>query len=396
MQQANTRYTSSLLLKRLTGSLTPDEASELRAWIEADPRHRLLADMILDTDALTHEYRQLPLVNSETARQEMQARIRRAEAPRRHRRIISAAAAIAVIITGALWMLTSREQSHPHSSAEAPHISLNHADSIPSFRPGVTKALLHAPSGKSISLSASDTVTPLRQLLSETTTPSAKTTLASRELCLEVPRGGEFKITLEDSTEVWLNSGSTLRYPETFGPHERRVEISGEAYFAVRRDASRPFFVVTRDQRIQVYGTTFNVRDYPEDEQSYTTLETGSIALRKLDGNGGEVHLSPGHQAIFHKDSATLSMTTVNPAVITGWRHGRFVFEGQTLLNIMRDLARWYNFEFEFTDRRIASIVFNGSIPRYADFTTAITILENCGDIDFSVSDGRVIVSLIR
>lgn len=89
-------------------------------------------------------------------------------------------------------------------------------------------------------------------------------------------------------------------------------------------------------------------------------------------------------------------MTTVNPEVITGWRHGRFVFEGQTLLTIMQDLARWYNFKFEFTDPALATIKFNGNIPRYADFNTAITILENCGDISFGISGNKVTISQLK
>lgn len=133
-----------------------------------------------------------------------------------------------------------------------------------------------------------------------------------------------------------------------------------------------------------------------DDNNSYMTVETGSITLRKLSGqNSGELFLSPGHQAIFDKDNATITMTTVTPHIITGWRHGRFVFEGQTLRNIMRDLARWYNFDFEFTDKS-ADIVFSGSIPRYSDFKTAITILENCGDIAFDISADKVTVSLLQ
>ena len=106
---------------------------------------------------------------------------------------------------------------------------------------------------------------------------------------------------------------------------------------------------------IKVYGTTFNMRSYADDDNTYTTLETGSISLKKLGHKSAEIHLSPGHQAIFNKNDSTLTMATVNPEVITGWRHGRFVFEGQSLRSIMQDLARWYDFKFEFTDPAIAS-----------------------------------------
>ncbi|WP_305150667.1 DUF4974 domain-containing protein [uncultured Duncaniella sp.] len=88
-------------------------------------------------------------------------------------------------------------------------------------------------------------------------------------------------------------------------------------------------------------------------------------------------------------------MKIVKTEVITGWRHGRFVFEEQPLSNIMRDLSRWYDFEYEFADPNVGDIVFLGSIPRYADFKTAISILEKSGGIRFSLTDGRIVISKI-
>lgn len=384
-----------LFLKQLTGKITQEEKSELKEWRDLTPRQRSLYDTILDTSELTREYRQRSLVDTDAACREMETRIALAEAPRRRRRrMMACAAAIALLLLGGLiWNYTR----HITPGTQSDGISPTSADSIYAcdtpIKPGVTKAFLRNPAGQSITLGATDTLVDSRNLLSQLPTDSHA---ASEKLCLEVPRGGEFKIILEDSTIVWLNSESTLRYPQTFGSAERRVQVSGEAYFAVAKDPSRPFYVETSGQVIQVYGTTFNVRDYPDDNNTYTTLESGSITLRKLSGkNSGELFLSPGHQAIFDKDNATITMTTVTPHIITGWRHGRFVFEGQTLRNIMRDLARWYNFDFEFTDKSVADIVFSGSIPRYSDFKTAITILENCGDIAFDISADRVTVSLM-
>ena len=114
-----------------------------------------------------------------------------------------------------------------------------------------------------------------------------------KPLCLNIPVGCEFKIILEDSTEVWLNSDSKLFYPQHFASGERKVKVAGEAYFKVRKDDTRPFFVETADQMIHVYGTSFNVRDYPDDPCAFITLESGSIALSSIGNNGGEIHLSP-------------------------------------------------------------------------------------------------------
>ena len=150
---------------------------------------------------------------------------------------------------------------------------------------------------------------------------------------------------LEDSTVVWLNSESTLSYPEVFRASERRVHVTGEAYFAVKPDDSRPFYVETDEQVVRVYGTAFNVRTYADDPCVCTTLEHGSIAISLAETPSGEVRFSPGHQARLNRQDSKLDMLiVVDPQVITGWRNGRFVFQNQPLSVIMRDLARWYDF----------------------------------------------------
>ena len=384
-----------LILKLLYGIITHDETRQLNEWISADPSEQraALVKMLQDNEELTREYRQRHLTDTENALHEMETRIHIAERPLRHSRAITAAAAsIALLLCTALWYFSSTTSlSHSDTTLIADTaVPPSYADSSEVIRPGVTKAVLWQQSGNSIHLGATDSIADTRQLIAKR---SDICPISPEQLCLEVPRGGEFRIMLEDSTIVWLNSESTLRYPETFGPSERRVEISGEAYFAVHKDVHRPFYVESQGQIIRVYGTTFNVRSYADDFNTYTTLETGSIAIRKNGLQSGEIYLSPGHQAIFNKTDSSMIMTTVNPEVITGWRHGRFVFEGQTLTSIMHDLARWYDFEFEFTDPSIASISFNGSIPRYADFNTAITILENCGAVSFNITGNKVTIS---
>lgn len=102
--------------------------------------------------------------------------------------------------------------------------------------------------------------------------------------------------------------------------------------------------------------------------------------------------MSPGHHATYDKDSERMSMTVVDPAVISSWRHGKFVFENQPLRCIMRDLSRWYDFDYEFADSDIEEIIFLGSIPRYSDFTIAVSIIEKCSGLRISIRDGKVYI----
>ena len=313
----------------------------------------------------------------------------RVSAIRRRRmvRTFSIAAMIAVILGVASTYIihVGQESEDIPTLAEAPASP----KTLEEITPGTTRARLITTSGESVDLSASDTTSMQSRMMLAQNCHVQDT----RQLCLDVPRGGEFKIILEDSTEVWLNSESTLSYPEVFSPTERRVRVTGEAYFAVRPDAKRPFYVETDEQVVRVYGTTFNVRAYADDPYIYTTLEHGSISIRRSESPSGEVRMSPGHQALLNREDSKLNMRIVDTQVITGWRNGRFVFEDQPLSVIMRDLARWYDFEYEFDDPSLADIIFMGSIPRYSDFTVAKRILERSGDIELRTADNKIIIS---
>lgn len=315
---------------------------------------------------------------------------RRISAIRRRKamRAISIAAMVAIVLgLAATYIIYDRHKAIPDTAAiaETPVTPI----SLDAITPGTTRARLTATTGESLNLSAADTAGMYRQVTLAQNCPVENT----RQLCLDVPRGGEFKIILEDSTEVWLNSESTLSYPEVFSSTERRVRVTGEAYFAVKPDAKRPFYVETDEQTVRVYGTAFNVRAYADDPCVYTTLEHGSISITRADAGSGEVLLSPGHQALLNREDHKLNMRIVDPQVITSWRHGRFVFEEQPLASIMRDLSRWYDFEYEFASPELEQIVFMGSIPRYADFASAISIIEMSGGICFTTRDNKVIIS---
>lgn len=397
MSDTNDMTIGRLIRRSILGTITPAERAELQAWIEASPDHRRFYEWATSDRHIADEYRSRRVIDTSRPARDMELRIRhlrrRVILSRVSRLTVAAAAVIA--ITALAWrfipsggsLATPSDSSLTASTTVARgHINL---DSLPS---GSSKAVLTTPSGQTRTLTAGQSGAAMSSLMPAS--PASASASDTRRMRLDVPRGGEFKIVLEDSTEVWLNSQSTLSYPETFGPSERRIALSGEAYLKVHKDSSRPFYVETGEQVIRVYGTSFNVRAYPDEPATYTTLETGTISLSLLDGTSGEVFLSRGHQAILNHSSDRLDMTVVDPDVVTSWRHGRFVFEDQPLERIMRDLSRWYDFRYEFSDPSIGRQIFMGSIPRYSDFRTAIQILENCGDICFTVTpDNSILIS---
>jgi ferric-dicitrate binding protein FerR (iron transport regulator) len=209
---------------------------------------------------------------------------------------------------------------------------------------------------------------------------------------LATPRGGEFKVTLEDGTVVWLNAASQLCYPDSFSGNERRVRLIGEAYFHVAKNEKKPFFVETANQIVRVYGTEFDINSYNENKVVYTTLVTGKVSLYPANGSQTELVLTPGHQAQFSKSDASTSVRSVDTDVMTSWIHGMFVFEDQTLEQIMQALGRWYNFTFEFRSKTAASTIFMGSMSRYSDFDDVLKILEQSGDLKFVVNGRHVVI----
>ena len=380
---------SKLFYKQLTGTLTPAEKQELDNWMAASEQNAEVGRRLSDIAFLQREYEREGLIDTDRAKIDMERRIAALPEARRRRWYVAAAASVAVLLGAAVWYMARQSESlMPETElvAEAPN-----AVSLDDFKAGEQMAYLSDESGTALTLKNDDGENPIAWEV-KPNEPAAKMKL--EELKLNVPRGKEFKIVLEDSTVVWLNSESTLKYPKLFGDKERRVEVDGEAYFQVKKDSLRPFYVVSGGQQIRVYGTTFNVRNYPEEESVMTTLETGSIALTRCgEEDGAELRLFPGHQAVFEKNEQRVALRTVKPEVITGWRHGKFVFEEQPLSAIMRDLARWYNFEYEFADEAVNNLVFKGSIPRYSNLKTAIDILEVSGGITFTVVDNKIVIA---
>lgn len=380
---------SKLFIKRISSRLSTEEEAELQAWRDESEENRSLYERLTDPSYVKAQLDLWQMVESERSCREMQLEVDRIRRRSRLKSYGVSMAALIVVVFGIGAFLYNNIGVGPAGfhMAEVPE-KYQPVQTVEEIKPGSTRAMLSDAAGHKVVLNESDTAKVATVLL---TTENADS--LERNLCLEVPRGGEFKIQLEDGTEVWLNSSSRLYYPKTFSGDVRKVRIEGEAYLAVATDSLRPFYVETDNQQIRVYGTEFNVRYYPDETEVYTTLERGKVSLSRLDEPDAELFLTPGHQAVFRTADQRVRVRPVNTDVVTSWRKGRFVFEHQTLMRIMQDLSRWYDFEYEFTDDSLRGEEFMGSIPRYSDFTTAIAILEKCGGIKFSVSDGKVIVS---
>ena len=202
------------------------------------------------------------------------------------------------------------------------------------------------------------------------------------------PRGGEFRITLADGTQVWLNAESELSYPVAFAGGRREVELRGEAYFEVARDAARPFIVKTAAMDVRVLGTSFNVCAYPE-EQAQATLVEGSVAV---DDGREERVLEPGEQLSRDVDG-TVAVRKVDTEAYGEWRNRRFVFEDDLLGTVLGKLERWYDVEFFIQQASLEELRFTGNLPKYENLEEVLRKLEQTTYIHFERNGRTVVVS---
>ncbi|MEN8155473.1 MAG: FecR domain-containing protein [Bacteroidota bacterium] len=371
---------ANLLVKEAFGTLTGEEISRLDIWKE-EQSNKLLYDGLFEgdkrkrrekiADGIDLEKEWSTFLEGQEVKRGIARRIQRI-------RLYAAAASIAVLIavSSALMLRQGGLKGLLPVLVSQPVV-------IP---PGQTRAELILNDGEVIYLE--DVRTTLIQddeivisndcgiLEYESRETEAETVALNT---LKVPRGGEYMLILEDSTIVWLNSETRITYPVYFSGKERKVELTGEAFFKVARDEQRPFIVETNQQEVKVLGTAFNISAYPGEESIYTTLVEGSVEV-SFPGEGDQPVrkevIEPNQQLIYGHASHTVELIEVSPYLYTSWKDGRFVFRNEPLISIMGTLSRWYDIDVVFEDEGIKEVTFTGDLKRYSDLTDLLRILE--------------------
>lgn len=205
---------------------------------------------------------------------------------------------------------------------------------------------------------------------------------------LSTPRGGQYHLLLADGTRVWLNASSSLTYPVVFAGEQRRVEITGEAYFEVARDISRPFIVQTGKTEIEVLGTHFNVNNYDDEDQQRTTLLEGRVKVH-TDG-GRQQFLLPGQQVLVDPSGKLNLKNQVDLDEVVAWKEGKFQFENAGIYEIMRQLVRWYDIDVQYQnkiDKR-----FGGIISRNVPLSKVLEMLQKTGEVKLTMNGKKILV----
>lgn len=211
------------------------------------------------------------------------------------------------------------------------------------------------------------------------------------------PKGGQYSLVLPDGSRVWLNAESSLKVPVAFTGNERRVELSGEGYFEVAKNAAKPFKVMVSAvankpaYEITVLGTHFNISAYPDESFTTTTLLEGKVAIA-VQGSGQTATLTPGEQAALNNSSNQLKILGgIDTAAAVAWKNGYFKFKDLSIEEIMKQVSRWYDVDVEFDN--VIPKHFVSTLPRNLTLLQTLETLEKTGSVHFKVDGKKVIVS---
>ncbi|MDR6782754.1 transmembrane sensor [Pedobacter africanus] len=280
-----------------------------------------------------------------------------------------AAAAVALLVAG-IWFFRVQDKSS--------RLTRYTTD----IAPGRNKAILMLEDGKVINLSEHQKSVIVKAGQLAYADGTAVSISASQMAVIRTPRGGTYQISLADGTKVWLNAESSLKFPSSFtGAGQRKVILSGEAYFEVAKNRKQPFVVSSEKQEVQVLGTHFNISAYADEENVKTTLLEGAVRVN-------QTTIAPGEQSILK--NGRMQVRKVNPEDAIDWKNGEFSCKNEPLYQIMQKIARWYDLTVVYAHPELKNITFSGSLSRYDHVSGVLSALEQAGTLRFKLTGRQI------
>ncbi len=370
--------------KLLVGTITEKEVDQLRDWVN-DPNNKSILE------AYVRDYHDLNLIslksNIDEAYNKVIKEIETREKPTRKLGVIwmKYAAVIGIILgVGYLFeynsfFLTKEAVVVPKNESITLEIGNGTVQSIDINATAEVKTV----DGNVVGIQKQDQI-------SYTNLDHAKNLVYNT---INIPNGKSFKLLLADGTLVFLNAGSSLRYPVNFSTDgDREVFLTGEAYFNVKSDMERPFIVNVDGLDVKVLGTEFNISAYHEDLNIEVVLVHGQVSLKKEERpDHGAVDLTPGQKGSFHFASENISVEEVNTSLYTYWMQGHLVFRELTFDKILKKLERHYNVEIINLNKELGNEVFNASFEK-VDIGEVLGYFNETHKIEYSIVDNKVII----
>lgn len=300
---------------------------------------------------------------------------------------LSIAAAVLFILSFGTWFILQKQEPAVFELSAAKDIE-----------PGQNKATLTLASGRKIILAEAAAGKLLREpglsisrtksgALIYTSKGTGKTLAGAALNTLETFKGEQHQLILPDGSHVWLNAASSITFPDAFSAI-REVSVSGEVYFEVAHDRTRPFVVKSKGQRVEVLGTHFNINVYPDEPSGKTTLLEGAVRISTE--ASGSSRLKPGEQASLTAGKITVAKVSTDEVI--AWKNGYFMFESEDIRSVMRKIARWYNVEVVY-EGDVPQDTFGGTIDRFAKVSQVLKKLQLTDKVHFKVEGRRIIVT---
>lgn len=392
-------YYQWLLELYLQGKCTSQQATELFDFLQKDEsNHVLLEQLQKDRPYLQQQEASLPQEASDRIQAQLLNRIAAPRIPLYKRWSFRAAAAVAVLLTGTvLWVLNK-----PSHRQEAVAVHTETPALARPIMPGGNKAVLQLGDGTVIVLDTAKngTISSQQQVqiikgrdglltydLRQTGTMGIT---GNQDLnTITTPRGGQYKVVLSDGTAVWLNAASSLQFPVAFSGKERKVSLTGEGYFEVAHNPSRPFLVDVNNLEVQVLGTHFNVKGYTDDEATATALLEGRVRIRS---GGHTATIQPGQQALVPLDANHIRVSSTDTEGAVAWKNGYFQFSNDNIQTVMRQIARWYDVDVIYQGTIATGKSFGGTVSRFGNVTDVLKMLELTGVVHFKTEGRKITV----
>lgn len=378
-----------LITKRLNGTLNQGETSELDFWAKESHDNREWLERMSNEEILTKEIQQWenidPVKGYSGWRHYMQAR-RKA----RIRQIAgwSLAASILIAVT-VIGLIRRGDRGHiPTPPAATVAITVLPGKNTATLTLGNgQKVLLDSVGSGELGKQGNTRLVKLDNGSLSYSVGNGKEGMVAYNT-LTTPRSGQYQVMLADGSHIWLNNMSSLRYPTSFRGKDRTVELTGEAYFEIAKDQTKPFNVIVGGEEVEVLGTSFNIMAYSDEGTTETTLLTGAVKVRT---DNYTVRLRPDEQAQWSKAGEPRVVKNVPSQDIISWKNGFFYFGHASLQEVMRQLARWYDIDVRY-EGAIPDVEFGGKIDRSLPLNELLKFLDK-NQVHFRL-EGRSIVVL--
>ena len=378
---------AALIQRYVSGNATEEERNEVERWMAESEEHGVLMEKFRSDVFLQEQLAEHDIFDVEVAFK----RFRKSKREKERRLLVyrvAGVAAVLLVVLGVAVYSWIRKETGPENMAQLVEV----------LSPGSSRATLILAGGREVHLNDSVHLEIKEQMAmikvkgdevyySEDAEYADSSDLQPSINKVVTSRGGEYKLILSDGTKVWLNADSRFEFPSKFVGQERRVYVEGEVYFEVAKDVSHPFVVTTKQAKVRVLGTSFNVRAYPDEIYRTTLLEGCVEVLYKKD----VVKLQPHEQWILDGDVGRVA--PVNVRMAASWKNGSFAFDDEPLLNVFQELERWYDVHVFIANEEIREMKFTGIFPRYANMDKVLNIVELATGVSCKVSNRTIVIS---